>query len=162
MTMPLRDPILWLQVDATDAFKARDWIIYQSSPSPSLTIADFLVKPASFLAHCCGRIVNPDTDTKMSKRELEQLNGGKELEGPRTKRRRERAGAASPEVDIVESDIAMPGSDDSGQGDEENKESVQEQGLKLLQTVKDAVNKECVSSVLPYSTPFGLCFGDQI
>lgn len=77
----------------------------------------------------------------MSKRELEQLSGATEMEGPRTKRRRETA--------AVSTDVEAPHSDPITEGGDEivsdaRKEDVYELGLKMYDTVKDAVNKECV------------------
>ncbi|KAF8078934.1 RSC complex protein [Lyophyllum atratum] len=77
----------------------------------------------------------------MSKRELGQLNGASEIQGPRTKRRRETAGNSS-DVDITHSDSVNVGEEDGGERSVVKKEEVQELGLKLWQTVKDAVNKE--------------------
>ncbi|KAF5385065.1 hypothetical protein D9615_001251 [Tricholomella constricta] len=77
----------------------------------------------------------------MSKRELGQLNGANEIEGPRTKRRRETAGVSS-DVDVTSSDPIVSGGHDGGESCGVRKEEVQELGLKLWQTVKDAVNKE--------------------
>ncbi|RDB29274.1 Protein polybromo-1 [Hypsizygus marmoreus] len=76
----------------------------------------------------------------MSKRELGQLNAS-EVEGPRAKRRRETVGASS-DVDVVQSDPVVPGKEDDGQEGGAKEEGVKELGLKLWQTVKDAVNKE--------------------
>ncbi|KAG6814146.1 hypothetical protein H0H92_002141 [Tricholoma furcatifolium] len=75
----------------------------------------------------------------MSKRELEQLNATTDMEGPRTKRRRE--AAASTDADVSHSDPITEGGDESGEGSG-SKEDVHELGLKLYDTVKDAVNKE--------------------
>ena len=87
----------------------------------------------------------------MSKRELEQLNGASEVEGPRTKRRREAAFSVCPKVDVGDSDLAVPGAEVVvGEGGSAGKDSIQEEGLKLWQTVKDAVNKECVQPELPF------------
>ncbi|KAG5647743.1 hypothetical protein DXG03_008466 [Asterophora parasitica] len=77
----------------------------------------------------------------MSKRELGQLNGANEVEGPRTKRRRETAGASS-DVDVTSSDHVVSSVPGGGESSGAKKEDVQELGLKLWQTVKDAVNKE--------------------
>jgi len=89
----------------------------------------------------------------MSKRELEQLNGASEVDGPRTKRRREAAFSVCPRVDVVDSDPAVPGAEVVvGEGAGVGKDSIQEEGLKLWQTVKDAVNKECVQPQLPFWT----------
>lgn len=83
----------------------------------------------------------------MSKRELEQLSGANEIEGPRTKRRRETAGTSS-DLDMIHSDPIVGASNEISQGGGGKNEVVLEQGLKLWQTVKDAVNKECVESCL--------------
>ncbi|KAG5637649.1 hypothetical protein H0H81_003726 [Sphagnurus paluster] len=77
----------------------------------------------------------------MSKRELGQLGGTNEIEGPRTKRRRETAGASS-DVDITSSERIHLGAVDGDEGIDQTKEEVKELGLKLWQTVRDAVNKE--------------------
>ncbi|KAG6889990.1 hypothetical protein C0995_012950 [Termitomyces sp. Mi166 len=78
-------------------------------------------------------------DTRMSKRELEQLNGATEMEGPRTKRRRETA-AVSTDVEATHSDPITEGGDENV--DSGVKKDVYELGLKLYETVRDAVNKE--------------------
>lgn len=77
----------------------------------------------------------------MSKRELEQLNSATEMEGPRTKRRRETA-AVSTDVEATHSDPITEGGDEGGSG--RRREDVYELGLKMYDTVKDVVNKECV------------------
>lgn len=78
----------------------------------------------------------------MSKRELEQLTGGRNVEGPRTKRRRETSVTKSSEVDVSRIDSMMPTNDGAAQGCRESRELVQRQGIKLWQTVRDCVNKE--------------------
>lgn len=83
----------------------------------------------------------------MSKRELRQITGPSEAEGSRPKRRRETAGVSS-DVDATHSDPMSPGLQVKEEGNSANEEAVKEQGLKLWQTVKDAVNKECVASCL--------------
>ncbi|KAG6865756.1 hypothetical protein C0991_011953 [Blastosporella zonata] len=75
----------------------------------------------------------------MSKRELGQLNGATEVEGPRTKRRRETAGV-SLNIDVDHSDPITEGGDESEGGG--SRKDVHELGLKLFETVRDAVNKE--------------------
>ncbi|KAG6900522.1 hypothetical protein C0993_009475 [Termitomyces sp. T159_Od127] len=75
----------------------------------------------------------------MSKRELEQLNGATEIEGPRTKRRKETA-AVFTDVEATHSDPVTEGGDESVSG--ARKEDVYELGLKMYDAVKDAVNKE--------------------
>ncbi|KAG6879479.1 hypothetical protein C0992_002202 [Termitomyces sp. T32_za158] len=75
----------------------------------------------------------------MSKRELEQLNGAAEIEGPRTKRRRETA-AVSTDVEATHSDPITEGGDEIVSG--ARKEDVYGLGLKMYDTLKDAVNKE--------------------
>jgi hypothetical protein len=79
----------------------------------------------------------------MSKRELGQLSGLNDTDAPRSKRRRDAAQAGagtSSDVDIVHSDPIVP-EDEDGVGIVSLKES----SLELWQTVRDAVNKECVS-----------------
>lgn len=71
----------------------------------------------------------------MSKREHRESLGG--TEGSRTKRRRH--DVSSSDVDITMSD---PVAEEEEEEEEEEKDEVKEQGLKLWQTVKDAVNKE--------------------
>lgn len=74
----------------------------------------------------------------MSKRELESLNWTVDNEGSRHKRRRETGGYSS-DVDVTMSDPVEPSAQSvRGTGRQE----VKEQGLRLWQTVKDAVNKE--------------------
>jgi len=70
------------------------------------------------------------------KRELGSLNGiGENInEGSRPKRRKE-AGGSSSDVDVTMSDPAEPNVVSSD-------EQLREQGMKIWQTVKDAVNKE--------------------
>jgi len=70
----------------------------------------------------------------MPKRERGPSDGGEES---RTKRKREHVGSSS--------DVEMAGIDAAGDGSSE--ENVLELGLKLWQTVKDAVNKECVHTL---------------
>ncbi|KAF8910096.1 Bromodomain-containing protein [Gymnopilus junonius] len=82
----------------------------------------------------------------MSKRELESLNWSADNEGSRHKRRRETGGYSS-DVDVTMSDPIEPGAENGGGA---SRQEVREQGLKLWQTVKDAVNKEGVI----ISTPF--------
>ena len=67
----------------------------------------------------------------MSKREHGKMNGSGENDGTRHKRRRD-AGGSSSDVDISMSDPVI----------EDSKDVVKEEGLKLWQAVKDAVNKE--------------------
>ncbi|KAJ7293007.1 RSC complex protein [Mycena rebaudengoi] len=72
----------------------------------------------------------------MSKRELRQMNGG-DSERSRPKRRREMGVAgSSSDVDMTLSDALVGEEDRRGAGD------VRVLGMKLLQTVRDATNKE--------------------
>ncbi|KAG6837653.1 hypothetical protein H0H93_004929 [Arthromyces matolae] len=75
----------------------------------------------------------------MSKRELEQLSGAPEIEGPRTKRRRETI-AVPADADAPPSD---PATEPANENDVDGAEAdLRELGLKLYETVRDAVNKE--------------------
>ncbi|KAF9469838.1 Bromodomain-containing protein, partial [Collybia nuda] len=77
----------------------------------------------------------------MSKRELRHITGASEAEGSRPKRRRETAGASS-DVDVIHSEPIFLEVQVKKEGDSTDEVVVKEQGLKLWQTVKDAVNKE--------------------
>jgi len=83
----------------------------------------------------------------MSKRELGKLASVVDVDAPRAKRRRE---AAPQDEKKPDADIDLDGTSGAGvkreQEDPANLEQVKEQGLKLWQTVKDAVDKECVTS----------------
>jgi chromatin structure-remodeling complex subunit RSC4 len=89
----------------------------------------------------------------MSKRELGLSNGALAVEGPRIKRRKETAATTS-DLDVSMSDPIAPGAEQNGQAGGEGDDVVKEQGLKLWQIVKDAMNKECVACCLiSTSTP---------
>ena len=71
----------------------------------------------------------------MSKREHGKMNGSAENDGTRHKRRRD-VGGSSSDVDISMSDPVV---EETKSGESVD---VKEDGLRLWQTVKDAVNKE--------------------
>lgn len=81
----------------------------------------------------------------MSKRDLAFVSATADVDlEPRTKRRKE---TKSEEKDVLMEDAtksdAVAG-DQDGEGSSASQKEVKEQGLALWQTVKDAVNKECV------------------
>lgn len=82
----------------------------------------------------------------MSKREYAPSVGTSDAEGTRAKRRRG-AAAASSDGDVTLPDPAIHEARSSVERDNAN-DVVKEQGMKLWQAVKDAVNKECVASCL--------------
>jgi hypothetical protein len=75
----------------------------------------------------------------MSKREHGLANGGGE--GPRVKRAREIVTGA----DVTMGNPGQASSNSGGQGSGGGDLFVKEQGLGLWQTIKNAVNKECVT-----------------
>lgn len=78
----------------------------------------------------------PGTKPRVMKRALRQLSGG-EAEASRAKRRKEMAvPGSSSDVDITSSDPVEEN------GVKLQVVDVREQGMKLWQTVRDAVNKE--------------------
>lgn len=83
----------------------------------------------------------------MSKRELGKLAIVVDVDAPRAKRRRE---AAPQDEKKPDPDMDLDATSGTGvkreQEDPANLKQVKEQGLKLWQTVKDAVDKECVTS----------------
>lgn len=83
----------------------------------------------------------------MSKRELGKLASVVDVDAPRAKRRRE---AAPQDEKKPDPDLDLDGTNRAGvkqeQEDPASLKQVKEQGLKLWQTVKDAVDKECVTS----------------
>lgn len=81
----------------------------------------------------------------MSKRELERLAVVVDAGAPRAKRRRETTDE-KPDVRALEAAAASQETTS-----EEARAKVKEEGLQLWQTVKDAVNKECVTE--PISVP---------
>lgn len=91
----------------------------------------------------------------MSKRDLAFVSATASVDlEPRTKRRKETA-----EEDIIMVDDTTPATSGGASGvNGVTKEEVKEQGTTLWQTVKDAVNKECVNGqlvslvLLPLST----------
>jgi len=82
----------------------------------------------------------------MSKRELGKLASVVDVDAPRAKRRKEAApqDEKKPDADM---DVTATGGTNMKreQEDAAKQEQVKEQGLKLWQTVKDAVDKECVT-----------------
>ncbi|KXN88870.1 Protein polybromo-1 [Leucoagaricus sp. SymC.cos] len=76
----------------------------------------------------------------MSKRELSRLIGTADIEGSRPKRRRDAAGPpdSSPEVNVIMSEPGEEASRQNGSSEYAGGRSVKEQGLHLLQTVKEA------------------------
>ncbi len=88
----------------------------------------------------------------MSKRELGKLAIVVDVDAPRAKRRRE---AAPQDEKKPDPDLDLDATSGAGvkreQEDPANLKQVKEQGLKLWQTVKDAVDKECVTIVLSYA-----------
>jgi hypothetical protein len=85
----------------------------------------------------------------MSKRELGKLASVVDVDAPRAKRRRE---AAPQDEKKPDPDLDLDATSGVGvkreQEDPANSKQVKEQGLKLWQTVKDAVDKECVTSLV--------------
>jgi hypothetical protein len=84
----------------------------------------------------------------MSKRDIAFLSSSAKVElEPRTKRHKETQSEEKDDFTMAEATKAA----DEGDGQAMNgtseamNEEVKEQGLKLWQTVKDAVNKECVT-----------------
>ncbi|PFH52268.1 hypothetical protein AMATHDRAFT_57287 [Amanita thiersii Skay4041] len=75
----------------------------------------------------------------MMKRDIEQSDATQVADGSRPKRRREMAGGAG-EGDISMKDVTVIGNEDGGE--KESMETVKEQGLRLWQMVRDAVNKD--------------------
>ncbi len=84
----------------------------------------------------------------MSKRELGKLASVVDVDAPRAKRRKEAAPQEEkkPEADM-DVDVTGDGNVKREQVDPAKLEQVKEQGLKLWQTVKDAVDKECVTDL---------------
>lgn len=78
------------------------------------------------------------------KREIDLSDAVTAAEGSRPKRRKEGVGT---QVDM-DASMATVGSNETDDGGQEEPESVKEQGLRLWQIVKDAVNKECVFPAL--------------
>ncbi len=83
----------------------------------------------------------------MSKRELGKLASVVDVDAPRAKRRKEAPQEEKkPEVDM-DVEVTSDGNLKREQEDPTKLEQVKEQGLKLWQTVKDAVDKECVTNL---------------
>ena len=98
----------------------------------------------------------------MSKREARSFAAaGVDLDAPRAKRRKDAPATSNTGPHSKQSAETAVANGAGNEGAEhaaeetEDKETVREQGLRLWQTVKDAVNKECVIylAYLPVSTP---------
>lgn len=87
----------------------------------------------------------------MSKRELERLAVVVDADAPRAKRRREITTEEKPDVQNAETTRATVSS--------EERAKAKEEGLRLWQVVKDAVDKECVTVPIqaPVTLPFRAC-----
>jgi hypothetical protein len=93
----------------------------------------------------------------MSKRELGLSSGTLDVEGMRVKRHKETAATTS-DQDVSMSDPITSEMEQNGQAGEGD-DLVREQGLQMWQTVKDAVNKECVTYSSHFNFgPYHLCF----
>jgi chromatin structure-remodeling complex subunit RSC4 len=88
----------------------------------------------------------------MSKRELGKLAIVVDVDAPRAKRRREAPPQDEKKPDPADLDLDPDATSGAGvkreQEDPATLKQVKEQGLKLWQTVKDAVDKECVTSLV--------------
>lgn len=80
--------------------------------------------------------IEQKSSRKMSKREHVNVHGAEEPRGSRHKRRRE-VGGSSSDVDVTMSDPIEPKAESSAM----SKAEVKENGLKIWQTVKDAVKE---------------------
>lgn len=80
----------------------------------------------------------------MMKREIDLSDAASAAEGSRHKRRKEGVGTLAD----VDASMDTIGPNEMGQGGQGEPESAKEQGLRLWQIVKDAVNKECVFPAL--------------
>jgi hypothetical protein len=84
----------------------------------------------------------------MSKRELGKLANVVDVDAPRAKRRREAVPLEEKKPDTdVDVDVTGEANVKREQEDTTDFVQVKEQGLKLWQTVKDAVDKECVTDL---------------
>lgn len=77
----------------------------------------------------------------MMKRELGHLSINDEVDGSRTKRQKQVA-APSGQATTGNEHVKM----DAGEGSSSGAVGLKEQGTKLLQMVKEVVNKECVTN----------------
>lgn len=88
------------------------------------------------------------------KRELGVSASSVEVDGPRAKRRRNVSGDSGTIEDVAMADGAASSEQDiKGNGDV-NVDEVREEGLKVWQVLKNAVNKECVTL---YREPLSSC-----
>lgn len=94
--------------------------------------------PETSLEHSAFPSTNP---TSMSKRELERLAVAVDPDAPRAKRRREATTEEKPDVQMLDATRETVS--------EEERVKVKEQGSRLWQTVKDAVDNECVTEPVP-------------
>lgn len=91
----------------------------------------------------------------MSKREASRIAAaGIDIDAPRAKRRREAPAetASSPpkeQVNATHTSAAIKNEAEGEESQREDRDAVREKGTKLWQTVKDAVNKECVTLPVP-------------
>jgi chromatin structure-remodeling complex subunit RSC4 len=94
----------------------------------------------------------------MSKRELGKLASVVDVDAPRAKRRREAAPQQDEKKPDAETDAEAGGGNVKREQEDPGKlEQVKEQGLKLWQTVKDAVDKECVTDLRRPPFVIALC-----
>jgi hypothetical protein len=94
----------------------------------------------------------------MSKRELGKLASVVDVDAPRAKRRREAAPQQDEKKPDAETDAEAGGGGVRREQEDPGKlEQVKEQGLKLWQTVKDAVDKECVTDLRRPPFVIALC-----
>lgn len=87
----------------------------------------------------------------MSKRELGKLASVVDVDAPRAKRRKEAAPQEEKKPD-VDMDVDVTGEVKREPEDPAKLELVKEQGLKLWQTLRDAVDKECVTEPAPVAS----------
>ena len=98
----------------------------------------------------------------MSKREARSFAAaGVDVDAPRAKRRKEAPATSNtspeskPNGEAATANGAAKEGAENGGSEGEDRDTVREKGLALWQTLKDAVNKECVIylAYLPVSTP---------
>lgn len=116
-------------INRSHHFNAYSHVIIESDVQLS-TPLDILL-----LLHPAFDLLGENRELEMSKREHGKMNGSGENNETRHKRRRD-AGGSSSDVDIGMSDPIV---EESKAGEPVD---VKEDGLRLWQTVKDAVNKE--------------------
>jgi chromatin structure-remodeling complex subunit RSC4 len=89
----------------------------------------------------------------MSKRELGKLASVVDVDAPRAKRRKEAAVPQEEKKPETDMDVDVTGEMKREQEDPAKLEQVKEQGLKLWQTLRDAVDKECVTDLTCACSP---------